>query len=178
MALATSQPPAVRILRMGEGPTVDEGPLKAYLTMFPERELRWNKWRERWEIFQHNPVTGDYEWYTSLWEWVDQVDPETGEVDRVKGYRPFDWRYVREVRRDWYRMRHEGIRRMAEERAKKAERIKQQTKDYTAGEVAAGYGEVRNWFPVQAEYQRTGRWMPGLRTPTVPTGIDLKKESN
>jgi hypothetical protein len=162
------------VTRQGEAPSVDEGPLKAYLSVFPERELRWNAWRERWEIYQHNPVTQQYEWFTSLWEWRDIYDPETGTTRRVKGYRAFDRSYDADVALKWWReLENKGVKRLDEERYQRNKANARAIWDDVSWHTAEGFGELRRWIPVLAKWRSTGEWSPDERIPLV-AGANLK----
>jgi hypothetical protein len=170
--------------RMGEGPSLEPGPVELYQSVWPERYFVWDVGRQLWTVWQDNPVTGQQERYEILKAWVD---PKTGEhVDEeevtpdlirarkvIQAYRAPDYPWAMRRRREWYEFRHgsakERVKRMME-RNNEAKRKKART---LGADAADEIYEARRWLEPIATYDRTKQWHPGERVPVITPGITL-----
>jgi hypothetical protein len=125
----------------------EPGPLALYLSVFPERTVRWHARRQCFEITQHNPVTGADERVELVDEIVEQTDPETGRRFMARVYRPFDYPFVRQRLRDWYDLRSQGTTQRTAARARRNDRLAERRVRSVGGEMAQGFKEIRRWIP-------------------------------
>lgn len=148
--------------------TPEPGPLEEYQKVFPERYVQWEPFRQLWEIRQVNPVTGHDERVELVFHYV--VRPDVWENlppgirglgkdvvtaylttvspgSTVKMYRPFDYEFVRQRIREWYELRNDGAEKLVNHAVDQNEKRFRQVKRHVAGEIAAGFGEIRRWIP-------------------------------
>lgn len=152
------------------------GPLELYRRTFGEhRYVTWEPHRQLWQVRQRNPISGKDErvalvfYYDALA--ADDLADATG-VSRDEArallvmnrhhsvrklYRPFDYEWVRErlqERREFLRTDVEGYnRQLLDENERRWHQIRRRI----AGEVAAGFGELRRWLPVLAKAREQKR---------------------
>jgi hypothetical protein len=167
--------------------TPEPGPLRELQATWPERYVLWNKERELWEVRQKNTLTGKDERVELLF-WYDISDEDwealpahirgmgretlSGYVavqepnSLIKRYRPFDYAYVRERKREWQILQREGAKGLVNESADINEARFQKVKRHLAGNMAAGFGEIRRWIPALVSGD------PRDRIPLVRGGLE------
>ena len=148
--------------------TPEPGPLAELQATWPERYVVWNKARELWEVRQKNTLTGKDERVELLF-WYDITDEDwealpahirgmgretlsayvatLSPASLVKRYRPFDYPYVRERKREWQLWLKQGAAGIVNESADINEARFQKIKKHTAANMAAGFEEIRRWIP-------------------------------
>lgn len=146
----------------------DPGVLADYQATWPHRTVVWDAVEQQWAIWQRNPLTGDDELYEHLYLWDSPPDEKGGlaspdELERrihlammgqsdhglTQTYRPFDYEFVRERRRqrfEWLHLR--GAQRLSAVIAdRNAARRRSRQRD-VARNFAAAMGDIRRWIPV------------------------------
>lgn len=140
--------------------TPEAGPLEFLRSVWPERYVRWDESRQLWEIRQLNPVTGLDERVELLYRLA-----ESPEGFKVPAYQPFNHEHLvtrARQRADFLRLGPAGYEDLVgdKNRARSKSIIRG-----VASEMAAGFAELRRYFPVLAGV--------GEKLPLVPVGVDL-----
>ena len=167
---------ALRIVGMEADVQPERGPLELYLSVFEHREVRWDYLYQSFAIYHCAPGEPE-ELVERLTYWDSAPDPVTGEelTDEqiaamagrdaaiVRRFMPFDYQFVNRRLRGRYEIQHQGARKYQQRLAdRNAMRARSKRRDAVRN-MAAGWNEVKDWAPVLQDYQRTGRWNPGMR---------------
>jgi hypothetical protein len=162
----------------------EPGPVAAYRSVFPDRQVGWNRTHQLFEITQKDGVTGE----ESMIEWVFYWDAEPlpdgtersseevadmvskGGAGCVRRFSDFDYRFVERRLKERTEFLEKGAlryqRRIADRNhAKGLSVLKQHGND-----MAAILGEGRRWLPAMAA------GYAGARIPLIQAGIELKKK--
>ena len=175
------------IKRDGLGPSIPEGPRADYLSMFPWRSVRWNRELELYEILNENGTR-----LSLLFDYEVSADFQELELTRVRhffnrgshdvwrAFKPFDYRYVADRRRDWFESRHLTLKERLRQITDHNDRLVKKQKDAIAYEQAAALGEIRRWMGPLADTwdivdgrSNRRRAYDDERIPQVAVGISI-----
>jgi hypothetical protein len=163
----------------------EPGPVDAYRSVFPDREIRWNHEHQLFEITQKDSVTGEESLieYVFFWDAEPLLDgteipSETvaemvskGGAGCVRRFMDFDYRFVERRLKERTEFLEKGAlryqRRIADRNHAKGVALLRQH----GNDMAAILGEGRRWLPAMAA------GYAGARIPLVQAGIDLTKKS-
>lgn len=163
----------------------EPGPLAEYLAAFPDRYVTWSRPHQLFAVHERG-VEGPDALIELVCHWdarpeLELTDEEIAQMagrspDVIRRFMPFDYPFV-----------HRRLRERAEYRATKAKHATERAgnaafsrrindrnaalaasrRKAVASNKAQALGEIRNWLPVLVEFEETGRWNPGARTPVV-----------
>lgn len=177
----------IEVGRMGEGPAIAAGPLTAYQAQFPGRYVAWDWGRQMFEVREVNLVTGVDE-RVALVFWYDTPEDEkpvtadelalmieSNDRRLVKYFRPFDMRFVESKLLDWAMLERHGVKGFVNRIMDANRKVWERKAKESATILAEGWGELRSWMPVLANYHETGKWDSDLRIKSVRVGVNLKE---
>jgi hypothetical protein len=163
----------------------EQGPVDAYRSVFPDREIGWNPEHQLFEITQKDGVTGEESLIEYVFFWDAEPLPDgteqtseavaelvqKGGAGCVRRFMDFDYRFVERRLKERTEFLEKGAlryhRRIADRNHAKGVAVLRQH----GNDMAAVLGEGRRWLPAMAA------GYAGARIPLVQAGIDLKKKS-
>lgn len=165
-----------RIVGMEDDVRPEPGPLEAYLAVFEHRVVRWDRAYQSFAVYHVNPGEPE-QLIERLTYWDSAPDPITGkeltdeqiakmagrDESIVRRFMPLDYQWVNQRLKGRYQVLHEGNDKYRQRILdRNLQRSRTMRRDH-ARNMAAAANEVKDWLPVLGDYERTGRWNPGMR---------------
>lgn len=150
-------------------------PLARYLRVFPNRYVKWNRWKQLWEIRQRNHTTGKDERVAFVCSW--EPAPGSGRLTAV--FRAFDHQYVTERLRDWAMIQRHGLHHMSAVQTTKNTELARRRAAQADEEWTDIWRDIKRWLPAIAAEHR-GERLDVARTykETLVPGAILNPSNN
>lgn len=164
----------------------ERGPVDAYRSVFPDRQVIWNRDYQLFEITQKDGVTGEESRIELVFYWdaepledgTERTSEEIADLVQTRGgegcvrrFMDFDYAFVNRRLKERTEFLEKGAaryqRRIADRNAARGAAV---LKSYS-NDLAAILGEGRRWLPAMASGHA------GARIPLIQAGIDLKKKT-